>query len=70
MKKLLLSTAFLCLHISAKPMYITSIWNRPVQVGHFRMNKSMPWAREKGKCFLLRLNIEQCRFELLKRKEK
>lgn len=69
-KLLLLSTTLLCLNISAKPMYITSIWNRPVQLPHFRTNKSMPWTRENGKCFLLRLNVEECRFEPLKRKEK
>ncbi|WP_342328376.1 hypothetical protein [Pedobacter sp. FW305-3-2-15-E-R2A2] len=70
-KLLLLSTALLCLNISAKPMYITSIWNRPVQVPHFiRTNKSMSWIRGNGKCFFLRLNIEECRFERLKRKEK
>lgn len=68
---LLLSMALLCLNFSTKPMYITSIWNRPVQVPHFiRTNKTMPWSHESGKCFLLRLNVEERRFDLVKRKEK
>jgi hypothetical protein len=35
-----------------------------------RMNRNMPWTHESGKCFLLRLNVEECRFDLSKRKEK
>lgn len=68
---LLLSTALLCLNISTNAMYITSIWNRPVKVPQcFRMNRNIPWAHESGKCFLLRLNVEEPRFDLVKRKEK
>jgi hypothetical protein len=70
-KLLLLSTALLCLNISANAMYITYILKRPAEVGQcLRMNRNMPWTHESGKCFLLRLNVEECRFDLSKRKEK
>jgi hypothetical protein len=68
MKKiLLLSAALLCLNVPVKPMYIISIWNRPVQVPYvFRTNKTMPGTSLRGKCLLLKLNMEECRFDLRK----